>query len=346
MTDVVLQPDQSAVGRRALLLAAAGAGAAAATATSLATAAPAQAAPPTTGSYYVHKTQAWLLAQRATGGATPALVASISRLGAAKWLDYQLNPTRLSDATFERTATRFAKQSMPIWQVRSLLDEGKLKGWEHKFQIQCEHVARLCWSSRQLQAVMTDFWTNHLNVAVMSDGVDESRAHYQYTVRSKALGKYSDLLLAASQHPAMLTFLDNRSSRAAHPNENQGRELLELHTLGVGQLLRDRRAEQHPGAHRPQRRERVRRVRVQALVPLDRPGQGPRLEEHEQHPHLRPRRGPLDADLPGAPPGDRPAGVHQAGPVLRRRDPAARAGLAHGHHLPQERHGHRARCCG
>ncbi|GAA4355827.1 DUF1800 domain-containing protein [Angustibacter luteus] len=232
--DVVLELDQNPVGRRALLLAVAGAGAAASAVGTLATAAPAQAAPPTTGSYYVNRTQATLLAQRTTGGATPALVASITRLGAAKWLDYQLNPARLNDATFERIATRFAKQSMPIWQVRSLLEEGGLKGWEHKFQIQCEHVARLCWSSRQLQAVMTDFWTNHLNVAVMSDGVDESRAHYQYTIRTKALGKYSDLLLAASQHPAMLTFLDNRSSRKAHPNENQGRELLELHTLGVG----------------------------------------------------------------------------------------------------------------
>jgi uncharacterized protein (DUF1800 family) len=41
------------------------------------------------------------------------------------------------------------------------------------------------------------------------------------------------MLMASAKHPAMLTYLDNRSSTKAAPNENYGRELLELHTVGL-----------------------------------------------------------------------------------------------------------------
>jgi uncharacterized protein (DUF1800 family) len=53
-------------------------------------------------------------------------------------------------------------------------------------------------------------------------------------IRQHALGRFEDLLKAASTHPAMLMFLGNAGSTKAHPNENQGRELLELHTVGLG----------------------------------------------------------------------------------------------------------------
>jgi uncharacterized protein (DUF1800 family) len=187
-----------------------------------------------TGSAYTTNTSTWLLARRATTGATAATVGSIAAVGAAGWLDRQLVPGRVDDSGYDAAARRFGNQARPIWWVREQVRSGQLDGWQQKLSVQCEHVARMLWSKRQVQAIMTDFWANHLNVAVMSDGIEESRAHYQYLLRSRALGRYADLLPAASLHPAMLTFLDNRSSRLDHPNENQGRELLELHSLGVG----------------------------------------------------------------------------------------------------------------
>ncbi|MFB9363248.1 DUF1800 domain-containing protein, partial [Actinoplanes nipponensis] len=45
---------------------------------------------------------------------------------------------------------------------------------------------------------------------------------------------FADLLKASARHPAMLTYLDNRFSTKYAPNENYGRELLELHTVGLG----------------------------------------------------------------------------------------------------------------
>jgi uncharacterized protein (DUF1800 family) len=118
---------------------------------------------------------------------------------------------------------------------------------------------RSVYSNRQLQEVLTDFWFNHFNVF---DGKDKDMAmltsYERDAIRPHVLGKFKDLLLATARHPAMLYYLDNWESmapeifqigpfapgpfpgpppgfsRQAHGlNENYGRELLELHTLGV-----------------------------------------------------------------------------------------------------------------
>ncbi len=81
---------------------------------------------------------------------------------------------------------------------------------------------------------MVDFWSNHLNVTNPSDAVWDSRHDYDRTViRKHALGKFSDMLVASATHPAMMTYLNNAESTKDSPNENYGRELLELHSVGV-----------------------------------------------------------------------------------------------------------------
>src|SRR5262249_37244841 len=95
-------------------------------------------------------------------------------------------------------------------------------------------------SERQLQEVMIDFWMNHFNV-FMGKGPDRylMTSYERDAIRPNALGKFRDLLLATARHPAMLFYLDNFQSAAAGSpggrglNENYGRELMELHTLGV-----------------------------------------------------------------------------------------------------------------
>ncbi|HWB36718.1 MAG TPA: DUF1800 domain-containing protein, partial [Rugosimonospora sp.] len=52
-------------------------------------------------------------------------------------------------------------------------------------------------------------------------------------IRANALGKFSTMLLAAARHPAMLRYLNNDQSDKRSVNENYGRELLELHSVGV-----------------------------------------------------------------------------------------------------------------
>ena len=52
--------------------------------------------------------------------------------------------------------------------------------------------------------------------------------------REKGLGKYKDLLMSVARSPAMIYWLDNHENHADSVNENWGRELLELFTMGVG----------------------------------------------------------------------------------------------------------------
>ncbi|HWE51198.1 MAG TPA: DUF1800 domain-containing protein [Bryobacteraceae bacterium] len=103
-------------------------------------------------------------------------------------------------------------------------------------------ILRAVYSNRQLEEVLTDFWFNHFNV-----NLDKGADRYMVTsyerdvIRPHVLGHFKDLLLATAKSPAMLFYLDNWQSAGPDPtkrrkqglNENYGRELMELHTLGV-----------------------------------------------------------------------------------------------------------------
>jgi uncharacterized protein (DUF1800 family) len=132
-------------------------------------------------------------------------------------------------------------------------------------------LLRAIYSDRQLEEVMTDFWFNHFNVFI-GKGADRYllTSYERDVIRPHAMGKFEDLLVATAQSPAMIFYLDNwlsvgpnsdfangipkRSNnynwrrpprqRRLSPvkqakgkrsglNENYGRELMELHTLGV-----------------------------------------------------------------------------------------------------------------
>jgi uncharacterized protein (DUF1800 family) len=114
-------------------------------------------------------------------------------------------------------------------------------------------VLRDILSERQLQQVMTDFWFNHFNVDERKDSDQWYTIAYERdAIRPHALGKFRDLLLATAESPAMMVYLDNWLSIGpesvangvdpknphAKPgkrglNENYGREVMELHTVGV-----------------------------------------------------------------------------------------------------------------
>jgi uncharacterized protein (DUF1800 family) len=110
-------------------------------------------------------------------------------------------------------------------------------------------MMRAVYSSKQLEEVLTDFWFNHFNV-YFDKGADRDlvTSYEREVIRPNVLGKFHDLLLATAESPAMLFYLDNWESVGANSeqgnnnrnkglkrglNENYGRELMELHTLGV-----------------------------------------------------------------------------------------------------------------
>lgn len=171
------------------------------------------------------------LLRRATYGRTSDTEAELRSLGLAAWLDRQLNPATINDAACDALVARLPLATMDIAGVRKAVKKG---GWDAMQQLGTAAVARACWSKRQLFEVMVDFWSNHLNVTNPSSDVWDSRPDYDRTViRAHALGRFSDMLRASAAHPAMLSYLDNRVSTKDKPNENYGRELMELHTVGM-----------------------------------------------------------------------------------------------------------------
>jgi uncharacterized protein (DUF1800 family) len=133
-------------------------------------------------------------------------------------------------------------------------------------------VTRAIYSERQLQQVLDDFWFNHFNIYA-AKGEDKwyLTSYESDVIQPHTLGKFKDLVTATAESPAMLFYLDNflsadpnaaqrqaalramrqnrgRFGRSPKPqstpgqqakkntrglNENYGRELMELHTLGV-----------------------------------------------------------------------------------------------------------------
>jgi len=131
---------------------------------------------------------------------------------------------------------------------------------------------RAVYSNHQLEEVLVDYWFNHFNVdATKNVAMAQNLGHVligsyeRDAIRPHVLGHFKDLLLATARHPAMLYYLDNWESTAPDSfnvgpfaprrgfvngvpnsiipnglqrlsrglNENYGREIMELHTLGV-----------------------------------------------------------------------------------------------------------------
>ncbi len=93
---------------------------------------------------------------------------------------------------------------------------------------------RMSHTPRPLEEKTTLFWHGHF--ATANYKVDHPRWMWQQneTLRTHALGSFRTLLQAVSRDPAMLVWLDGGENRKGRPNENYGRELMELFTLGVG----------------------------------------------------------------------------------------------------------------
>ncbi|HLK71900.1 MAG TPA: DUF1800 domain-containing protein [Steroidobacteraceae bacterium] len=114
---------------------------------------------------------------------------------------------------------------------RSLLQQGNALANEAARR----ELLRAVYSSAQLREQMVWFWMNHFSVSQNKAELRWLVADYEeQAIRPYALGHFRDLVLATLQHPAMLEYLDNDHNAAGHLNENYARELLELHTLGVG----------------------------------------------------------------------------------------------------------------
>jgi len=199
---------------------------------------------------------------RTSFGPKPDTVEQVNQLGLRAFLEAQLEPEKIPDGLAEEKTAGLKTMRLNSGELFNLypppkvaqergMTAGAMQTQAPRFiilELQQARLLRAVHSQRQLYELMVDFWNNHFNIFA-AKGADRwlTTAYDRDTIRPHALGKFSDLLLATAQSPAMLFYLDNwlsvspdapaarlpANARRRGINENYAREIMELHTLGV-----------------------------------------------------------------------------------------------------------------
>jgi uncharacterized protein (DUF1800 family) len=197
------------------------------------------------------------LLNRVTWGENATDAGQISAMGSERWLERQLHPApgdRLPAAA-QAQIDALPISRTPLTQLvaemdaqnkaaNQLTDPDLKKAAQGAYQQAMTALARQAatreilrdiYSPDQLKEQMTWFWFNHFNVHQYKANLRILVGDYEErAIRPHALGRFRDLLEATLRHPAMLRYLDNADNAAGHINENYAREIMELHTMGVG----------------------------------------------------------------------------------------------------------------
>ncbi|MEV5000873.1 DUF1800 domain-containing protein [Nocardioides sp. LML1-1-1.1] len=181
----------------------------------------------------VPNTLLWHYLRRFTAGYTPALNQQVNAAGGfTRWFERQLS-SYYSDAWYSATSAWWPSINASwatLWQrdqdgIEQLgMADANYERWA---------LVRRVGSQRQVLESVAELWEHHFHVPASGE-VGPFRTAYGKTIRNNALGRFEDLLKAAVLHPAMAVYLGNANSSKSAPNENLGRELLELHTVGRG----------------------------------------------------------------------------------------------------------------
>ena len=169
-----------------------------------------------------------LLANRLTFAATPQIDQQILDLGLVGFIDSQL-ALNTADPEVEGQIANYLSLNPSLGALASL-NENNRRLMDH--EIVHMSVFRAVNSRHQLYEVLQRLWMDHFNTSFEDDW--SWSAHYlEQVIRPNGMGSFHELLAAVAHSPAMLYYLDNAISNASSVNENYGRELLELHTLGI-----------------------------------------------------------------------------------------------------------------
>ena len=143
--------------------------------------------------------------------------------------------TRKAETTGEAIGVRVkpggSRRMQPVvdrfffWLRATALETRRIAAW---------WADRMVSTDRPLQEKMALFWHGHF-----ATGADKVRDYRKMLVQlelfhQKGTGNFRELLIAVAQDPAMLVFLDAGQNVKGAPNENFGREVMELFTMGVG----------------------------------------------------------------------------------------------------------------
>ncbi|EZP50779.1 DUF1800 domain-containing protein [Sphingomonas sp. RIT328] len=172
-----------------------------------------------------------------------------------RWLDAQLASDDTSlPAPLAATVAQMRISREPLAQIvvavdaqnraaKALTDPAQREAARKAYQATLNAVAdearqrsvlRDLYAPDQLREQMTWFWFNHFNVQANKRDIRLMVGDYEQTLHAQAFGRFRDILEATLRHPAMLRYLDNDQNAVGRINENYAREIMELHSLGVG----------------------------------------------------------------------------------------------------------------
>jgi len=196
----------------------------------------------------------WL--DRVTYGPTSDTVCEYLKLGRRRFLDEQLHPhdralpTQIGN---QLDALQVSRSSAPEFlasvtqeqkRINALTDDAQKQadrktlndqGNRLAYEASRRELLRAIYSPAQLREQLVWFWLNHFSVFQYKANDSWLVGDYaEHAIRPHALGHFRDLVMATLTQPAMLQYLDNAQNAGGHINENYARELMELHTLGVG----------------------------------------------------------------------------------------------------------------
>ena len=156
------------------------------------------------------------LLRRAAFGGTPAQIRALEGLApeaaVEKLTTYSLE--EMVENPFKPDAALKNNQEVRVTQLRWLFE--------------------MFHSPAPLRERLAFFWHGHFPIGTDKVRAPEALAQYLRTLRTHALDKFETLTLETVKTPAMLRYLDNDLNKKGKPNENLGRELFELFTLGIG----------------------------------------------------------------------------------------------------------------
>jgi uncharacterized protein (DUF1800 family) len=154
------------------------------------------------------------------------------QMAEAKPADATMKPDTMQPSA---TAPAAAKPAQPLNVIQKTFRAEALARLQRAMLVDCGFTERL-----------VVFWSNHFCISASKGELARmwAGAFEREAIRPHVLGRFADMLKAVEQHPAMLFFLDNQQSlgpdsragqnRKRGLNENLAREIMELHTLGVG----------------------------------------------------------------------------------------------------------------
>ena len=196
-------------------------------------------------------------------GANSAQLAELHRLGAIRFLDAQLDPRARAalPSPLGRSLSRLPVNApLENWVPELIAEErstlrarGRISAESHAAQAannrlkilrqhanllvrqaMQEQLLRAIYAQNQLHQRLIWFWMNHFNVFRGGNIGPMMGDYVRHVIAPHVLGHFRTLLQATMFSPQMLLYLNNAQNHRGHINENYAREVMELHSVGLG----------------------------------------------------------------------------------------------------------------